>query len=222
MLELVLIRHFESEGNVRRAGEGVVTPSHEYALTERGKEQGRLTKEYLDQKYKGDVDYFFCSRMKRAIESAALVSDKPWEQDARLNEADRGIWSSDADHASVSARYPDEVERRKKLGWYMYRPPGGENWPDIELRIHSWCESLLRRFDGDNFNRRAYVIRHGHWDLCFQYLSSGRSPSDFLDHDRYKVEAVDNGAITVYRQDARSPLGFRPIEGTIVPWKEKL
>lgn len=222
MLELVLIRHFESEGNVRRAGEGVETPAHEYALTERGREQGRLTKKYLDGKYKGDVDFYFCSRMKRAIESAALLSDQPWEQDARLNEADRGIWSSDADHAKVSERYPGEVERRAKLGWYMYRPPGGENWPDIEQRIHSWCEGLLRRFDGDNFNRRAYVIRHGHWDLCFQYLSSGCNPADFIDRDRYKVEAVDNGAITVYRRDMRNPLGFRRVEETVVPWKEKL
>ena len=33
--------------------------------------------------------------------------------------------------------YPDEAKRRDLLGKFYYRPPGGESWADVALRIRS-------------------------------------------------------------------------------------
>lgn len=235
VLQLVMIRHLESEGNVRKAGQGLVeTPSHEYGLTPRGKKQGELTRQFLLSHFQRMEDqagktnkFFFVSRMRRAIETAfILFPQAAWERDVRLNEADRGIWASDADHELVAKQYPEEVIRRQKLGWYMYRPPGGENNPDMEARVHSWTESVIRRFShrasipGEDC--RIYVIVHGFWYNSFSCLSEGRDSCDLVGHDHHKVESIENGSVTIYDHVPHSPLGFKRGSETYVPWRDKL
>ena len=39
--------------------------------------------------------------------------------------------------AGIREQYPDEAQRRDLLGKFYYRPPGGESWADVALRIRS-------------------------------------------------------------------------------------
>jgi broad specificity phosphatase PhoE len=38
----------------------------------------------------------------------------------------------------VELRHPEEAERRRHLGKYYHRPPGGESWADVALRLRSF------------------------------------------------------------------------------------
>jgi broad specificity phosphatase PhoE len=44
----------------------------------------------------------------------------------------------------VRERYPDEAARRLRLGKFWYRPPGGESWADVALRLRSVLAEIVR------------------------------------------------------------------------------
>lgn len=50
----------------------------------------------------------------------------------------------------IKEKYPEEFHDRKRDGKYWYRPPGGENYPDVEDRIHSFLDKLHRDYKGKN------------------------------------------------------------------------
>ena len=56
----------------------------------------------------------------------------------------------------VATRYPIEAERRRRLGKFYHRPPGGESWVDVALRIRSLRDSLAR----EHLNKRVLLVTH--------------------------------------------------------------
>ena len=56
--------------------------------------------------------------------------------DERLRERDFGAFDG-MTGAGIREQYPDEAKRRDLLGKFYYRPPGGESWADVALRIRS-------------------------------------------------------------------------------------
>src|ERR1019366_903211 len=143
---IVIVRHGESERNVAKAvaaaagaaefGTGI--RDNDVPLTKRGQEQARATGVHLGKAFK--FDRVFASPYLRAWETARLmrkqfpyVVDITWEE--RVREIEFGILDGLTKHG-LAARYPDEKARRDKLGKYWYRAPGGENYPDIALRLH--------------------------------------------------------------------------------------
>src|SRR3546814_12403268 len=45
----------------------------------------------------------------------------------------------------VERLYPEEAERRRHLGKYYHRPPGGESWAAAALRLRSSLGDLFAR-----------------------------------------------------------------------------
>ena len=84
----------------------------------------------------------------------------------------------------IQARFPEEFARKEREGLYHYRPFGGENWPDIELRIHSFLETLCHNHE----NKRVLCIVHEHWFIILQRLLHHFSISDV-------IEKFQNGAV---------------------------
>lgn len=216
---LVLVRHGESEGNVlsvdRRAA--FECSIHAYPLTERGRNQAMMTGNFVRDKY-GDFDVRYTSYYRRAMETMGrLILSKKFYVDPRLAEANRGIYHS-MTRRQIEERFPEELVRKQREGLYHYRPFGGENWPDVELRIHSFLGTLARDCAGD----KVLIVVHGHWLILFQRLIHHFTPDEAV--ERYHQHLAENCSVTTYRGRRAHLIGPRSrlelVLDKHVPWRE--
>jgi broad specificity phosphatase PhoE len=190
---LALVRHAESQGNILTVEERAryEVSTHAYALTARGRDQARLTGEYLRTTF-GAFDVYYTSYYARAKETMAIMyPEARVYEDDRLAEAQRGIWQTYT-RAEIAKSFPAEVARKGKEGLYHHRPLGGENWPDIGLRAHSFLSTLSR----DCAGQKVLIVVHGHWLILFQKLIHHFSIEEAL--RRYEQAVAPNASVTVY------------------------
>lgn len=151
--ELWLSRHGESTANVaatraERAGLDripVQTRDADVPLSATGQEQAAALGRWLG----GDrgVDTFWVSPYVRARQTlATALRHADMEQpsimvDERLRDRELGILDL-LTRRGVQQMHPEEAERRTRLGKYYHRPPGGESWADVALRLRSfWADA---------------------------------------------------------------------------------
>lgn len=220
---LCLVRHAESEGNVLTIDERAQTPvaTHDYALTVRGQEQAKITGQYLRNLYP-QFDAYYTSYYRRAKETMKLLyPDAKVYEDPRLAEAQRGIYHT-MTYEQIAQRFPEELERKTREGLFHYRPFGGENWADVELRIHSFLGTLSRDYEDQN----VVIVVHGHWLIMFQRLVERLTIEESM--RRYQDAVVENASVTVYGQvrthvDSRGArFRLQCLQPTLVPWQGKL
>ena len=48
--------------------------------------------------------------------------------------------------AGIRASFPELAEQRRHVGKFYFRPPGGESWCDVILRLRSFVEMLTREY----------------------------------------------------------------------------
>ena len=72
---LVFVRHGESEGNILNVDERaeLEIPTHEYALTLRGRRQALMAGLYLNKEF-GSFDVYYNSTYRRAKETMTLIT----------------------------------------------------------------------------------------------------------------------------------------------------
>lgn len=215
---LVLVRHAESIGNIKSVNERATygVSSHAYALTPRGEQQAEITGQYVRDRF-GEFDAYYVSYYLRSHQTMKIMypSAKVYE-DPRLAEGQRGIWHT-MTHGQILEQYPYEIERRDREGLYHFRPIGGENWPDIELRIHSFLGTLTRDYE----NQKVLIVVHGHWLILFQRLIHRFSVEEAL--LRYHEAVFGNASVTIYEGqtiDSKSRLTL--IEENIIPWRGRV
>ncbi len=217
-MTLVLVRHAESEGNVLTVAERAAHPvgTHDYDLTPRGRRQAEITGAYLAEHFP-QIDVRYVSYYRRARETMRIIQpDARVYEDPRLREAERGIWHV-LTPEQVMDQCPFELERKEREGLYHYRPIGGENWPDVELREHSFLGTLARDCGG----QIVLIVVHGHWLVLFRKLIEHLTIEQAL--DLYKNHNVENASVTVYRSyedHGRSRLKLDQLN--IVPWAGKV
>ena len=103
-LDLVLVRHGESEGNIavdasKGGDNSIFTPefrnrhSREFRLTDKGIAQAKAAGEWLRTNVPFPFTYFCVSDYIRAKETAALLAlpDARWKDEFYLRERDRGL-----------------------------------------------------------------------------------------------------------------------------------
>lgn len=205
---LVLVRHAESLGNTLPVDERAkcTVATHAYPLTETGRLQAELTGAYLRGRF-GTFDVYYTSYYTRAKETMQIMyPDTRVYEDPRLAEAQRGIYHT-MTKEQAQARFPEENLRKAREGLYHYRPLGGENWPDVELRIHSFLGTLNRDCEGQN----VLIVVHGHWLLLMQRLIEHFTIEEAV--RRYKEHIVENASVTVYE----GPQRLNKID-YVVPW----
>lgn len=222
---LVLVRHAESVGNVLTVDQraNFETASHKYGLTPRGAQQAMITGKYIKDNY-CDFDAYYVSYYERSRQTMRLMfPEAKIYEDPRLAEAQRGIYHA-MTKAEIEAKYPEELVRKDREGLYHYRPLGGENWPDVEMRIHSFLGTLARDYE----NLRVLIVVHGHWLLLFQRLIEHFSIDEAV--DRYTGKKIfANASVThyvscsepdfpCYNQKHRMKL----VLDNFVPWKDKI
>jgi broad specificity phosphatase PhoE len=214
--EIVLVRHAESEGNVLAPHErgSLEVPSHRFQLTERGRAQAAITGAYLRERYPAGFDTYYCSHYHRVQETLRIMfPDARIYEDPRLAEGGRGIFS-EMTKDQIAERYPHEEARKQKEGLYNFRPIGGENWPDVELRIHSFLGTIARDCEGD----RVLIVVHGFWLHLFRRLVERISVARC--DETYPDELVANASITRYLgvvKNGKSRL--ERAELNTVPWR---
>ncbi len=186
---LVLVRHGESEGNVaatraRETGAQVINvPARDadVGLSDTGREQALALGRRLagvPQQSRGAV---WSSPYARARQTAELaLQTGGWREQIRLDERlrDRELGILDMlTSAGVEARLPQEAERRRWLGKFYYRPPGGESWADVVLRLRS----LLADLDRDHPGEEVLLVCHDALILLFRYILEGFTETELLD-----------------------------------------
>ncbi len=88
-----------------------------------------------------------------------------WLRDERLREKEFGILDR-LTPLGIRAKYPDLAEQRLHVGKFYFRPPGGESWCDVILRLRSFLDMLTREYRGD----RVLVVAHQVIVNCLRYL----------------------------------------------------
>lgn len=148
--ELVLVRHGESTGNVARmrayqAGAETIDVAERDAdvvLTALGQRQATALAPVL---HVGPDDTVWSSVFTRARQTARLAlppeAHTRLRLDERLRDRDFGILDR-LTGLGIAARYPEEAQRRRHLGKFFHRPPGGEAWVDVALRLRTWLSEL--------------------------------------------------------------------------------
>jgi broad specificity phosphatase PhoE len=141
--ELVLIRHGQSEGNVARERAErqqsevirVARRDADVPLTALGRQQAEMLIRPLQRM---DATRVWTSPYARAAETAAIACPHaPLCVDERLRDRELGMLDR-LTKRGVVARFPQEATRRRQLGKFYHRPPGGESWADVLLRLRSW------------------------------------------------------------------------------------
>ena len=202
-VELLLIRHGESEGNVaateaREAGVEVIeVPARDadVNLSGTGRDQakalgsalGRIAAEFRP-------DAVVSSPYARARQTAEIaVETAGWpvqvRTDERLRDRELGILDR-LTRLGVENRYPEESERRDWLGKLYYRPPGGESWADVALRLRSVLSELNNLGNG----HRVMLVCHDAVIMLFRYVLEGLSEEELL--DLAAREAILNASVT--------------------------
>jgi len=114
--------------------------------------------------------------------------------DERLREKEFGILDR-LTTSGIQERYPAQAEARRLLGKFYHRPPGGESWCDVILRLRSVIDTLTRAYSQE----RVLIVCHSVVVLCFRYLLERMTEEDILAIDR--AEEVANCSVTSYQFD---------------------
>jgi broad specificity phosphatase PhoE len=120
-------------------------------------------------------------------------------EDERLREIDFGILDGLTKHG-IAHFHPEEKERRSKLGKYHHRPPAGENYPDVALRLHSFLGTLTRETVGES----VLVVCHAVVVLIFRKLLERLSEQQILAIDADKEQEIRNCSVTHYSFEPRA------------------
>jgi len=204
---MLLTRHAESAGNVARARAlaahaetiDVDLRDADVGLSETGERQAAALGRWLAREGP-PLDAVLSSPYARASRTAAIAiaatgRDVPLVLDERLREKELGVLNR-LTRLGIERRYPDESASRAVLGKYWYRPPGGESWVDVILRLRSFTESLRRDYAG----ARVLVVAHQVVVVCMRAIVEALGEHEILAIDR--AGEVANCSLTAYALDA--------------------
>jgi 2,3-bisphosphoglycerate-dependent phosphoglycerate mutase len=204
---LVLIRHEESCANAalnnpadelyyRVSGSDISVD-----LTDHGElrsvELGKQLAERFDQS--NPITVAISSRYKRAIRTkeniiAALPYSVSCSTDERLNKRSYGkFWN--LTYTGVASLHPLEFERYRREGSFFYRPPDGENYPDLFQRSDQFFDSTLV-----NTSENLLVVSHLVVLLALMRRLEALPDSDVM--QMYDNSALPNGTVLVYEKDS--------------------
>jgi ribonuclease H / adenosylcobalamin/alpha-ribazole phosphatase len=211
---LWVVRHGQSAGNVARdeahaSGAQRIALDHrdvDVPLSDLGREQARaLGRWFARREVRPDV--MLASPYLRAQQTAELfrkaggcAPDEPICIDERLREKEFGILDG-LTTMGIAELIPDQAEFRMLLGKFYHRPPGGESWCDVILRLRSLLDTVSLHYGG----RPVMIIAHQVVVLCLRYILENLSEAEILAID--KQGDVSNCGVTEYRFDPAAGKG---------------
>ncbi len=204
---LWLVRHGESIGNVARhkaekaSAKIIETPCREpdVELSENGIEQcERLGKWFASQIEKPTIIYS-SPYLRAQITAQILLNnaeiDLQIKTDERLREREFGVFDCLTKDGAIE-KFPELCDLRERWGKFYFRPPAGESWADVILRLRSFIETDLSKLADEN----VLIVTHEVVIRCFRYIFENMSEHEIMEIDR--ASDVENGAITAYEFEA--------------------
>lgn len=222
-----IVRHGQSESNVARllaeeaATEdiGISVRDVDVPLSALGRQQARAVGSwYGGLPANARPNVVLVSPYRRALETASLIcetagvsvsrADGSYVVDERLREKEFGVLTG-LTKTGIATRHPHEHELRMLFGKFYHRPPGGESYPDVIMRLRSILGTITREYDAGD---RVLIVCHSVVVNCFRYLLERMTEQEILEQDR--VNEVLNCSVTGYRYDATAG---RRGHGALVP-----
>ncbi|MDB5615581.1 MAG: histidine phosphatase family protein [Devosia sp.] len=203
---LWIVRHGESTGNVARqaamdAGLAEINIDHrdiDVPLSERGETQAVALGRWFERNAAdGLPNVVVTSPYARAHKTAQLISqnggfsDAEFSVDERLREKEFGILDR-LTTSGIMERFPEQAKFRSLLGKFYHRPPAGESWCDVVLRLRSLMDTIGLHHGGQD----VLIVSHQVVVLCLRYLIERLSEEQILAIDR--EGEVGNCSITEY------------------------
>ncbi|MFL6080956.1 MAG: histidine phosphatase family protein [Ornithinibacter sp.] len=189
--ELVIVRHGESVGNLAAAAageKGLARLELDYRdpdtpLSDNGVAQADALGQHVaglpdaarPEVVLGSPYVRAASTMERALRGWS--APRP-VLDERLRERDLGLFDG-LTGQGIRDTYPEEAKRREVMGKFYYRPPGGESWTDVVLRVRGVLGDLHQVHEG----RRVWVFTHQAVIMAFRYLLESLTEQELLDID---------------------------------------
>jgi len=215
---LWIVRHGESAGNVARdlatsSGLGRIDIAErdvDVPLSALGESQAcALGRWFASQPEADRPEVVLTSPYLRALRTADIMREcggfsheahRP-TPDERLREKEFGVLDR-LTSTGIRELFPDQAEFRRLLGKFYHRPPGGESWCDVILRIRSAMDTLSLHYAG----QRVLIVSHQVVVLCLRYLLENMTEAEILAIDA--AGDVANCSVTEYRLDPKaSPHG---------------
>lgn len=211
---LWVVRHGESAGNVARdaahdAGSSRIDIAErdvDVPLSARGEEQARaLGRWFAGMPDEARPEVVLASPYRRAQATAELVRAEdglardtpPTTFDERLREKEFGLLDR-LTRAGIEQLHPEQAEFRRLLGKFYHRPPGGESWCDVILRLRSALDTVSLHHGG----RRVLIVGHQVVVLCLRYLLEELDEAGILAIDA--EGDVANCSVTEYAFDPQA------------------
>jgi len=205
--ELYLVRHGESIGNVAATQAEIdqldVIPidirDADVPLSGTGEEQARALAEWIAD-HRHEIDLYWVSPYLRARQTLDIALGEESASarisiDERLRDRELGILDL-LTRRGVARLHPEETDRRRHLGKFYHRPPGGESWADVALRLRSFLGDALDAPGGT-----ALLVAHDAVVMLFLYLLLGLPETELLDFAA--TNTVLNASVThLVRDDA--------------------
>ena len=206
--KLWIVRHGESAGNVARdaahaAGRADIeidARDVDVVLSRLGERQSRaLGRWFAAMPPDERPDVVLSSPYLRAQSTAAIIKDSSGLApgcsgvviDERLREKEFGILDR-LTRLGIEQRHPEQAASRRLVGKFYFRPPAGESWCDVILRLRSMLDTISLHYAG----KRVLIVGHQVVVLCMRYVIENM--------DEQTIVAIDaegdvaNCAVTEY------------------------
>jgi broad specificity phosphatase PhoE len=211
---LWIVRHGQSESNVARvlaeeaAREdiGISVRDVDVQLSALGVAQARAVGGWMrslppDQR----PNAVLVSPYRRAVQTAAAICDAAGIEvrredgsyviDERLREKEFGVLTG-LTRSGIASRHPNEYALRMLFGKFYHRPPGGESYCDVIMRLRSLLGTVTREYAAGD---RVLIVCHSVVVNCFRYLLERMTEEEIMEEDRFNE--VWNCSVTGYRYD---------------------
>ncbi|MBP2230209.1 broad specificity phosphatase PhoE [Azospirillum agricola] len=209
--QLWIVRHGESAGNVARdAAQAARLPRIAIAerdvdvpLSRLGERQSdALGRWFAAMRPEDRPEVVLTSPYLRARSTAERIhaggglplDPADFVVDERLREKEFGVLDR-LTRYGIADEFPEQAEFRRILGKFYHRPPGGESWCDVILRLRSALDTISLHHGG----RRVLIVGHQVVVLCLRYLLENLTEPEILAIDA--AGDVANCAVTEYRFD---------------------
>jgi NAD+ kinase len=234
LMDLILIRHGESEGNIARQrsiqgdhslfyGEFQNRHSSSWRLTDRGRKQAQAAGEWLKKNDLLKFDRYLVSEYLRAMETAARLNlpEARWYAELLIRERDWGQMDLMSEQERM-IKMQDEL-RRRDLDRFYYAPPGGESLAAVAQR----ADRLLCILHRECSNKKVILVCHGEvmWAMRTRLERMSQDTFKELQDSGRMVDQIHNGHILHYTRKNPQTQEMAPFFThfrSVCPWNEKL
>ena len=193
---LWLVRHGQSQGNVARDAAheaGLLTididmRDVDVPLSELGFKQAEAAGRWFASLPKDErPEVILSSPYVRARQTSELIckagalAGGPARSivDERLREREFGVFDL-LTTSGIQEKYPDLAAQRTLMGKFYHRPPGGESWADVILRLRGALDTISLH----HADRRVVIVCHQVVVLCLRYILEEMDEAQILAIDK--------------------------------------